>query len=196
MISEFKELKYLFEEIDERLKEKVHIYIIGGAVLLYKGLKTATKDVDIVLLEKDEYDNFKKTLLSIRFKKKEPTEEYKNMEINDILVRDDFRIDLFYRTVCKKFIFSNEMKKRAEKIIPISHLNIYISSNEDIFLFKSLTIRKGDLDDCITLAKRDLDWNVIFNEIQNQIKISKQPVWITWIGERLDLLVEKGFKMN
>ena len=55
MISDFKQIESLFKEINQHLKIKVHIYIIGGIVLLYQGLKTATKDIDLVILEKQEF---------------------------------------------------------------------------------------------------------------------------------------------
>ena len=35
----------LFEELDKALTDRVHFYIIGGAVMLYHGLKTGTKDI-------------------------------------------------------------------------------------------------------------------------------------------------------
>jgi hypothetical protein len=70
-----------------------------------------------------------------------------------------------------------------------------LCSNEDIFVFKTFTEREGDLQDCISLAQRGLDWNAIVNEIQSQIHHSGEDVWITWIGERLDLLMEKGLNI-
>ncbi len=32
----------------------------------------------------------------------------------------------------------------------------------------------------------------MFEEIKHQIQHNKKDIWITWIGERLDLLEEKG----
>lgn len=54
-----------------------------------------------------------------------------------------------------------------------------------------MTTRPGDLEDCIELVKKGLDWNAIKNELINQIKNNGQDVWITWVGERLDELIEK-----
>ena len=47
MISDFKQIEELFKKVDQQLKNNIDIYIIGGAVLLYQGLKSATKDIDI-----------------------------------------------------------------------------------------------------------------------------------------------------
>ena len=117
------------------------------------------------------------------------------MNLSQILVRDDFRIDAFHQTVCKKFSLSEGMRKRAKKLLTLPHLDLYLCSNEDIFVFKTFTEREGDLQDCISLAQRGLDWNSIIDEIQAQIHHSREDVWITWIGERLDILMEKGLNI-
>jgi hypothetical protein len=195
MISDFKQIESLFKEIDQHLKNKVHIYIIGGVVLLYQGLKPATKDIDLVILRKHEFITFEQALKTVRFESKIPTGAYKKMNLNQILVRDDFRIDAFHKTVCRRFLLSEGMIKRAKKLLKLSHVDLYLCSNEDIFVFKTFTEREGDLQDCIALAQRGLDWNVIVSEIQSQIHHSGEDVWITWIGERLDLLMEKGLNI-
>ena len=195
MMSDVKQLEQLFQEIDQSLTDNVPIYIIGGAALLYQGLKTATKDIDVILEDTESYDVFVKTLLSLKFEKREPTEVYKKMEIDIILERKDFRIDTFLKTVCKKVQLSNGMKDRAVPILKLEKLNVFLCSNEDIFIFKSMTEREGDLEDCIALIQRGIKWNNILNEIQSQIRRSGEDVWITGVGERLDLLEEKGLNI-
>ena len=116
MISDFKQIEGLFKEADTKLKIDIDIYIIGGAVLLYHGLKTITKDIDIILSNKESYDGVLKSLLSIGFKSKSPTEAYRKMEINAILEKEDFRLDIFLEKVCKKIILTDGMKNRS---IPI-----------------------------------------------------------------------------
>jgi hypothetical protein len=59
-----------------------------------------------------------------------------------------------------------------------------------------MTEREGDLTDCISIATtQDPDWNIILEELKHQIKQTKQDVWITWVGERLDILVERGLNI-
>ena len=84
------------------------------------------------------------------------------------------------------------MMKRAEKMFDFNKLTFSLCSIEDVFVLKTMTEREGDLEDCFSLAKKGVDWKVILKEINKQIKISNQKVWITQIGERLDLLEEKG----
>ena len=195
MISDFKQIETLFKEIDQHLKIKIRIYIIGGIVLLYHKLKPATKDIDLVIIDKDEFTALEQALKTAHFESKIPTGIYKKMNLDQILIRDDFRIDAFHKTVCRHFVLSEGMQKRAKRILALSHLDVYLCSNEDIFVFKSFTEREGDLQDCISLAEKGLDWNSIMHELQSQIQHSGKDVWITWIGERLDLLVEKGLNI-
>lgn len=192
MISEFKEINSLFKEIDETIKDKVHLFIIGGAMLLYHGMKRATKDIDIVVDTPKEFRTIKNTLVNLNFSERIPTIEYKKFDLNQIFIREDFRIDLFQRKICNGFVLSEPMMKRAEEIIKLEHLTISLCSYEDVFLLKTFTEREGDIDDCISLAKKGINWNALFDEIMNQIKISDKKVWVTWIGERLDILEEKG----
>jgi len=196
MISEFKQIEKLFKEIDASLRKKVKIFVIGGAVLLQQGLKPATKDIDLVIETKEEFMILKNALNSINFTVKIPNIEYKNMNLNQIFIRDDFRIDLFQKEICGRFSISNGMMERAITFIDLEKIKLNFCSNEDIFLFKTMTEREGDLEDCISLAKRGIKWEIILNELKNQIKKSRQDVWITWVGERLDILEEKGVNIT
>lgn len=195
MISSFKQMEELFEEIEKRLKRKVHVFAIGGIVLLHQGMKPATKDIDFVIETKEEFDTFENALKATGFKTKLPTAEYEHMNINQIFVKEDFRIDLFYKTVCRGFSISKDIIRRANIVLELKNLKISFCSNEDVFLFKTLTEREGDLEDCISLAQRGLDWGVILTELKNQIRTSGNDVWITWAGERLDMLEEKGLNI-
>ena len=194
MISEFEDIKNLFIEIDRHLKKELSVFVIGGAVLLYHGLKPSTKDIDIVVNTSNHFKAFEKALKSAGFEPKFPSKDYERMNLDQIFVRRDFRIDIFHKAVCKGFSLSKEMVNRTEDILSLTNLKVNLCSNEDIFLFKTLTEREGDLEDCISLAKRGLDWNIILKELINQIH-SGQDVWITWVGERLDLLEEKGLSI-
>ena len=58
-----------------------------------------------------------------------------------------------------------------------------------------MTEREGDLEDCIALAQRELHWGTILSELKEQIEHLNNPVWITWVGERLDILKERGLNI-
>src|SRR3989338_7063645 len=147
MISRFEELDVLFDEIDKTLKDDVHFYVIGGAVMLYHHLKTGTKDIDIVVDTSIEFITIEKTLKKIGFTAKIISLEYKRFDLNQMFIREDFRIDLFQRTVCRGFMLSEGMKKRAQNVRKLKHLIISLCSTTDIFMFKTFTEREGDISD-------------------------------------------------
>ncbi len=195
MITAFQQILDLFIEIEKNLPQKADIFAIGGMVLLHQGLKPATKDIDLVVAAKDQFTLLEATLKEIGFHGKIPTPLYARFNISQIFMREDFRIDLFQRAVCGEFFLSPGMRQRAIRIMDSDKLSLFLCSNEDILLFKSMTEREGDLDDCLALAKRGLQWNVILEELRYQMKHTGNKVWVTWVGERLDLLQERGLNI-
>ncbi len=195
MISRFEQLDEMFNKFDKKLQEKVHFYVIGGAVMLYHGLKVSTKDVDVVVDSRKEFIATEKALKAAGFTAKLLSAEYKKLDLSQIFIKGDFRIDLFQKTVCKGFILSEGIKKRAQKIRELKHLTVYVCSTTDIFLFKTFTEREGDIADCISLARSAIDWDEMLEEIAQQMEISGNKVWITYIGERMDLLLERGIRI-
>ena len=170
MISKFEELNSLFEELDKSLTEKVHFYVIGGAVMLYYNLKTGTKDVDIIVDSSKEFRAVKDALKKMEFTAKVPTSEYKKFDISQIFMREDYRIDLFQKTVCNGFQLSDNMKKRSKKINELNNLRVFLCSTTDIFMFKTFTERDGDIDDCMSLAEIEIDKirNEFFNDLEKR----------------------------
>ena len=159
---------------------------------MYRGLKSSTKDIDIIVRKRREYNELVMILRQIGFIPRIPDKNYSNMNLSQILVRDDYRIDLFEKSVCSKFMLSESMVARSDMIFGMDKLSFSLCSNEDVFMFKTMTEREGDLDDCMTIAYSSIDWSIIMDEIVNQIRISGNDIWITWIGERLDILLDRG----
>lgn len=195
MISTFQPVADLFKEIDNQLEDKISLFTIGGLVLLYKKIKPATKDIDLVVSEKKDFLALEKVLKQLNFQMKKPTKEYTHLNLSQIFTRDDFRIDLFFRTVCGEFNLSFGMMSRAEPLLRLKNISVFLCSSEDVFLFKTMTEREGDLDDCLALSKLGLDWKVILKELEYQINHTGNKIWVTWVGERLDLLQERGLSI-
>ena len=55
MITKFTQIEGLFEEISKELQTKVHCFVLGGAMLLYHGMKSVTKDIDLVVEKRAGY---------------------------------------------------------------------------------------------------------------------------------------------
>jgi len=71
-------------------------------------------------------------------------------------------------TVCRKLRVSPGMLARSTLHDRCGRLEIRRISPEDIFLFKSMTERIGDLDDMAVLSERGLDWQVVLDERMDQ----------------------------
>ncbi len=195
MITAFQQILGLFAELDQQRTGKADLFAIGGIVLLSQGLKPATKDIDLVVSFPAEFTALEKALLQSNFKGRKPTMEYWHFTLSQIFLREDYRIDLFHRQVCGEFFLSPGMRSRARFIQQWNFFSLFLCSNEDIFLFKCMTEREGDLEDCIALAKRGIDWKTILGELQYQMKHTGNKVWVTWVGERFDLLQERGLSI-
>jgi len=82
------------------------------------------------------------------------------------------------------------MVARSKLHSKYGRLEIRLISPEDIFLFKSMTEREGDLDDMALLAERGLDWQAILDECVLQ---SSEVILEGFLAVRLqELEEEKG----
>ena len=191
-ITDTKQVYDAFEKIDKCITNKIDIYLIGGAVLLYNGIKPGTKDIDLIVNSKEDYELLIKILKNQDFKLEKAKKEYSRLNLENILVKDHYRFDIFNRIVCNNLFLSKNMIKRAKLIKSYKNINLFACSLEDILVFKSITDRDGDIDDCYSLAeKHTLNWETILNEIKYQINKSGKNVWITWFEERLNLLEDR-----
>ena len=97
----------------------------------------------------------------------------------------------FNQKVCNKLQVSKHMMNRSRLIFEDGCLTVKVCTSSDILLFKSITNRDGDLEDSISLIERgDVDWNVVLDEIWNQLE-DGENVWISWITDRLLTLSEE-----
>src|SRR3989338_5328374 len=95
MINDFRHVEELFKELNAALTSTINVYVIGGAALLRKGIKPATKDIDLVVATRREFLELQKGLMELHFKSQLPGKEYLHFNISQIFQREDFRIDVF-----------------------------------------------------------------------------------------------------
>ena len=141
MLNEFNDIYGFLKEFDEHLAKEVSFYIIGGAVLLHRGMKESTKDIDVILSNHEEFEETMTALSKLDFIEKNPTQEYSRMNLDKIYEKGNLRFDIFYRKVCNKFSLTREMERRSEEVLKCNKLSVFFCSNEDIFLFKTMTER-------------------------------------------------------
>ncbi len=167
------------------LNKEIDVYLIGGCNLSMKGLKDTTKDVDLVLDSYASFATLKSALEKLGFKADTSMLQEQVYRDAAIVFLDDTgsRIDIFVNKICSMLKLTGSMKKRAEKFDKLGKINLYLVSNEDIFLFKSLTDRPDDIGDLSTLISNELNWDVIIDECVCQH--TKDVKWVFWVYEQL-----------
>ena len=106
----------------------------------------------------------------------------------DMLTRGDERLDLFVRDVID-FTFSKNMQQRAADTHQFGDkLTLKIANIQDLILMKCATSRLKDKDDVRSIIlSRNIDWNIIIKEAQNQVILGR-PEAIFNLGEFLEAL--------
>jgi hypothetical protein len=194
VIQSINDLNNIFKEIDSKLKAETTAYLIGGGALMFYGLKNLTKDIDLVVKSKKDYDSIYSAIRSLGYKETALTDGIQRLNISTAMQRDDFKIDLFLDKICGKMEFSEKMALRAKLIFQGQNIFVSSASMEDVFVFKTITDRLGDKTDCEAVLNKEPDWNIILDEILSQSK-KGEAVWVTYINERLIDFEERGFKI-
>lgn len=182
--------------IGQKLPIQVRLYMIGGGAMGLRGEKDVTKDIDVVVTDATELKTFTETLKRLGYH--EPyiiAREYENLRTAALLIDDEhFRFDVYLNTVCNALEFSENMKIRAEEYGVFGNLQLYLSTPEDIFLFKSITERDRDLEDMLTLLRKGIDENIIVEECKSQRGRSGR-VWESFVAVKIEEL-ERRFKIT
>lgn len=185
--------EYVISELKKlglNLKGKVRIFLLGGCSMIFRNLKEATKDMDILFTSPDDLKEVINVLKSLGyFDVIELPAEYEQLGASAVLRNmDGFQVDLFYKQVCRGLEITDRMERRAEFFKSFGNLDVYLIAPEDVFLFKSITEREADLLDMRVLAERGINWNTIKEECLLQ---EKRKIWESFLVERLKELKEK-----
>lgn len=195
----------LFKEINDRLKEPITIYLFGGENMRIKSLKDSTKDCDIVVENKNDFDNLSQILTNIgyaRMLKINYSDEDRRIKPDDIFEHEKkSRIDLFTSTIMQDLSLSSTMKEKAD-IRNYGKLNVGILRNEYVFLLKAIANREGDIQDMAALVTGSpntphemqhgsFDWEMVWDEILQQEHINHTKDFTTTIFEQISYLAEQ-----
>ena len=181
------------ENIGKRLETDIDVYLLGGANLIFRTLKDTTKDVDIIVREGEELEVLKEALEKIGYEEKVQVERaYEELEPGTIMEKKGFpRWDVFVENVANCLNLSSNMIDRSEKFEKFGKLQINQISLTDIFLFKSVTDRAGDLEDAALIARTGkVDWDAVLEEIKEQEEITGKHLSFP-VLDTLDLLSER-----
>lgn len=124
-ITDFTQISEAFDEIDKNIRNKINVCLIGGAVLLYHNAKPGTKDIDLIVNSKEEYESLINTLKKNDFTLEKPTREYNKLNLENILIKDNYRFDIFNKIVCNNLFLSENMIKRAKLIKEYKNIKLF-----------------------------------------------------------------------
>jgi hypothetical protein len=192
ILSSRDDLQESLKRVGNSLARDVTAYLIGGCAMILYNAKVATKDIDLVLMSDEDAKAVMDALSGGGFTKTKPEDETYRRLGATVMMEDSkgMRFDIFVETVCRKLRITDRMASRSTRYATYGRLKINLVSAEDIFLFKSVTERAGDLDDMALLAERGLDWDVIFGECVYQ---SRDVILEAFLAIRLqELEDEKG----
>lgn len=183
------ELERLLESVGAKIGQPLKIYMIGGCALSFKGLKETTKDIDIIVTSKADFNMFDKAMIENGFQSMNERESDFYLTALAVYKKEESRIDVFLEQVGKMLFFTKSMIKRADKYKNYGNLEVYLVSNEDIFLFKMMTSREGDVYDCDRIMKGNINYTYVYDEIVEQSK-EEGKRWFFWVYENLCKLEE------
>lgn len=177
------ELESWISSVANKLEMECSVYMIGGAAMSFRGLKTATKDIDLIATDKNEFEVLDHAILSAGFARATDLDDEFYLTALSVYEKGDSRIDVFLNEVGKMLNLSQNMKKRATLFKEYGKLKIFLASNEDIFLFKAMTPRKGDIEDCARFIREGLNYDIIYSECVEQSSENKR--WHFWLFEKI-----------
>lgn len=171
-MTDLKEQEDIFNLIGQSLKRKIKCFVIGGSAMLYYKLKDATKDIDIVLLDKSDRDYILKIMKNLGYAERNSRILYINKKNVPILLqREQNRFDLFNRTIIN-LRFSDGMADRSQLIYEYGNLIANVASPEDIIILKCATDRAGDRLDAANIIKNtNVNWDILVKESINQMTL-------------------------
>jgi len=174
-----KDQEELLKLIADYLKKDVSCYAIGGTAMMFYGYKNATKDIDLVFLDKADRDEFIRAIKELGYSERSMKEVYDEkrqaMKSKPLMFsRGDERFDLFLFDVLG-FEFRGEYKEQIkEKRVFISdrgpELTVNLLPIEFVVLLKAITSREKDMEDIKDVLKieKNLDWGLIIDEAVKQ----------------------------
>lgn len=181
------------EAVGNHLDGSLDAYLIGGANLIFRDLKDTTKDIDVVVEDRQAFRALVDALKSEGYEERTDLEEaYEDMAPSIILEKEGFpRWDIFVEVVADALHLTDPMRERSEEGREFGNLHLNLISLTDIFVFKSVTDREGDLEDAALIARQgEVDWNQVLEEVERQDQRTERYFSFA-VLDTLDLLVDR-----
>ncbi|RRJ33424.1 DUF6036 family nucleotidyltransferase [Halocatena pleomorpha] len=176
-----------FQRIADGLSGPLTVSLIGGGAMSFRDLKGATKDIDLVITDGEAYGQLWAALMELGYTEVQALgPDYQALGATSCVENDDgCRLDIFNQQVANKLILTNEMDERSEPFLTTGALTVRLVSTEDIFLFKLIAGRDGDIEDMNMLVQAGLDFDVVQSELERQIDRLGDDQFVTFANEAL-----------
>ncbi|MGI0084776.1 MAG: hypothetical protein ACREBQ_06810, partial [Nitrososphaerales archaeon] len=175
-----KPLRDFFSDLGQILPKKMSVYLIGGENMRIKGMKQATKDIDLVARSGEgHFDMLLASLVKMGYHKLGAKEiNNADAKLNPIAILEHPnrpRIDLFSKIICNKFVLLDSMMNDAKEM-EFGNLKVFLASDEDVFLLKSITDREADDVDMIQILMRAeaFDWSRVLQRLYEQEDVTNR----------------------
>jgi len=180
-------------ELGDTIDERVDAYLSGGANLILRGLKDTTKDIDVVVADREAFLTLVEALQELGYEERRDLEAvYEQLAPSLVLEKDGFpRWNIFVDVVADALSLTGGMQDRSDTERQFGTLRLHLLSLTDIFVFKAVTDREGDLEDAALIARQGtVDWQQVMDEIERQEEQADQYFSFA-VLDTLDLLADR-----
>jgi hypothetical protein len=182
-----------FEQIAATLENPLTVYLIGGGAMSLRDLKTATKDIDLVVTSGHAYGQLWAVLVELGYTEIDAlAADYETLGATSCVENaDGCRLDLFNQQVANKLVLTDGMIDRSEPVLETETLTVRLVSNEDIFLFKLVAGRDDDVEDLNVFVQAGVDYDTVSAELDTQVDRLNDDQFVTYANEALIELEER-----
>ena len=182
-----------FRRIANGLSIPISVYLVGGGAMSLRDLKAATKDIDLVVANGENYGQLWHALMDLGYAEvKSLAAEYQTLGATSCVENlDGCRVDIFNLQVANKLMLTDGMCDRSEPFLRTDGLNVSLVANEDILLFKLIAGRNDDIEDMNMLVQAGLDDEAVQAELDQQINRLGDDQFVTYANEALIELDER-----
>lgn len=192
-ISGREEVEEILRGLGECLKQPVQFLVIGGAAMLEYGLKDVTKDIDLVCRDATGKARLLESAKGLGFEVVGPQKRHARLGLDRIAVKGGHALDIFAGRVSYDFGLSETIWERGRKTRILGKAEMRYAAVEDIFILKLIANRPRDVEDCVSLASANMDFEAVFSEIEAQYSKAgtvEEKIWITYLEESIGELEE------
>ena len=145
------------------------LYMLGGGVMVLRGLKNETVDLDFIVDDYESAEIVTKCFKKLGFRERLAGARFERQR-DGVAERVEIDIGGFLGVP-----LTNDARSRAEPR-KFGNLEIKLLANEDVFLFKSVTGRYKDVGDLSSLISAGINWDTVCDEARRLRGIGVQKV--------------------